>query len=446
MNTQIELQPSVLFQLPFQNYGEDFIFIVNSEEFKTSRIISDILSPIICQQHIIDPTILTYSINTKQKGDFSRILELAKFTSQMIPDDELPFVSEVFNQLQNPSIKISSSNFQHEITVENAIELIKKHEKCQLLFSELFELEIEFISKHFNEIIQKHKEGLKQLDIDTLQRIIQSPHLQLKDENQLISMINDFYIENSDYSILYEEVLFSYVDQSQIEYFISIFDINDINMTIWKMISSRLKRKIEPNKEELSKIAKTRYSEESQLIITKSIKQGKSFPYLNDDKFNGILNYLSKESNGKIQNLVNITSSQLHSPAYSPYNVCLYENESNKYFYTSSQLNSWICFDFKDHKIIPSSYIIKSGWHYQNGHHPKKWIVEGFSDFNSQWVKIDERLDCAFLNDLNVIHSFKIDNKTNAQFRYIRIRQTGRNWANSNCLVLGSVEFYGTLI
>lgn len=442
-NTQIELQTSILLQLPFQNYGEDFIFIVNGEEFKTSRIISDILSPIICQQHIIDPTMSTYSINTTQKGDFSRILDLAKFTSQMIPDDELPFIVEIFNQLKNSSIKISSNDFHREITTENVIELIQKHEKSQLLFSELFESEIEFISKHFYEIAPKHKEELKKLDIDTLQRIIQSPQLQLKDENQLISMINDFYIENPDYSIFYENVLFSYVDQSQIEYFINIFDINDINSEIWKMISARLKEKIDPNKEKFNKIAKTRYNNEINVL---NIKQSKLFLYHNDKKFNGILNYLSKESNGNIQKLVNITSSQLHSQAYSPYNVCLYENESNKYFYTDNLPNSWICFDFKDHRVIPTSYIIKSGWHLQNGNHPRMWIVEGYSEKNSQWVKLDEHLNCAFLNDLNVIHSFNIDNKSNAQFRYIRIRQTGRNWANANYFVLGSVEFYGILI
>lgn len=71
----------------------------------------------------------------------------------------------------------------------------------------------------------------------------------------------------------------------------------------------------------------------------------------------------------------NITSSVLHSQLYSPYNVCLYGNESNKYFYTDNLQNSWICFDFKDHRIIPTSYIIKSGWHLQNGHHPRMWIV-----------------------------------------------------------------------
>lgn len=53
---QIILKPISILNVPFQIYQKDFTFFVNDEEFKTNKIISDILSPKICQIHYNDPT------------------------------------------------------------------------------------------------------------------------------------------------------------------------------------------------------------------------------------------------------------------------------------------------------------------------------------------------------------------------------------------------------
>lgn len=63
----IQLSASRVKDLPFQTYDE-FIFIVNGKEFKTTRIISDLISPKICQLHLNDPTISQYTMKTKHKG------------------------------------------------------------------------------------------------------------------------------------------------------------------------------------------------------------------------------------------------------------------------------------------------------------------------------------------------------------------------------------------
>lgn len=42
------LKQSSILNVPFQKYEKDFTFVVNGEEFKTNRFISDLLSPVLC--------------------------------------------------------------------------------------------------------------------------------------------------------------------------------------------------------------------------------------------------------------------------------------------------------------------------------------------------------------------------------------------------------------
>lgn len=175
---------------------------------------------------------------------------------------------------------------------------------------------------------------------------------------------------------------------------------------------------------------------------------GKKFVYKHDDKFDGIIKYLQSESNGNIKNMIEITSSTLHSQSFSQYNVCLFDDkDNNKYFHTTDKQNSWICFDFKDHKIIPLNYIIKSSSYGQNHNNPKTWVIEGSND-KTNWEQLDEQKDCPYLNGQYLVHTFDISKRIEKPFRYIQMKQTGGNWQGNSVyyFTLGSIEFYGQLI
>ena len=77
--SNIQLDYASVLQVPLQNYREDFTFIVNVEEFPTTQLISDLLSPKIGQIHSIDPTFSKFAIETQNKGNFSHILQLINF-------------------------------------------------------------------------------------------------------------------------------------------------------------------------------------------------------------------------------------------------------------------------------------------------------------------------------------------------------------------------------
>ena len=75
----IKLKNSCIVNVPLHNYEKSFTFIVNGQEFKTSRIIADLLSPTLSKIHLNDPTVDIFTINAEHKGDFSHILDLATF-------------------------------------------------------------------------------------------------------------------------------------------------------------------------------------------------------------------------------------------------------------------------------------------------------------------------------------------------------------------------------
>ena len=105
---QVQLKTAAVLDIPLHVYDQDFTFIVNGKEYTTSRVVSDLLSPYISQMHQTDPTISTFTITTKEKGDFKHILDLVTFTTHSIPTNEILFFSEVIEQLGNVSININN--------------------------------------------------------------------------------------------------------------------------------------------------------------------------------------------------------------------------------------------------------------------------------------------------------------------------------------------------
>ena len=439
MKNQMQLKPSSILNVPIQNYDNDFSFVVNGKLFKTSKIVSDLLSPTICRLHSNDPTIDVFNINTAHQGDFSRILNLINFNKTEITDNDLPFFSEVFEILGTGSIEFSLINQTSEITIDNVFHLLQNHEKYYKFFSSQIAAEIEFISSHFNELCETKEEEFYKLDFDALFQIINSPKLLLKSEDQLLNFLNRMYSNNSMYSIFYETVFFSNVTIEAISEFITLFDVNDMNDSIWQRICERLKEKIECKNDIM---IKGRYEsekvDENQGFIL--------FKCSNEKKFEGIINYLNQKSNGLIKNLIGITSSSVYdsNDIHQPINIALFDDQKKR-FRSMDSPGSWIRIDFKDHRIIPSDYAIRSTEWGVNCGHPANWVIECSKD-GSSWTVVDEQRNCSYLNGKYQVHSFKISSQCDSEFRYIQVRSTGQSWAGTNTLAFDSFEVYGKLI
>ena len=380
---KIQLKPSCILTVPFQNYENDFSFNVNGKEFKTSRLISDILSPIICKIHSSDPTFDKFTIQTQEQGDFSLILHLVTFNEVTFSEKDTQFISEVIEILGNDSIEFETNT---ELTIDNVFTYIKEDENKGQLYHQRFSSEIDFISSHFYEICETHEKELSSLSIDTLFEILNNDLLQLRSEDQLLNFVNKLCMKNKiKYSSLYETVFFENVSIHSIREFLSIFDCNDMTGCTWKRLSSRLSQDIvrkesdDVDDEDESEININRY--------TKNEIKGRTFLYSRENEFNGIINYLKMQSNGEINKLLNITASSISKSNYGnsnfdPSNVILYDDQKKVYM-SENVPNSWICFDFRNNLIVPTEYTIKSSSTPSNSSKPKSWVIEGSNDSNN---------------------------------------------------------------
>ena len=108
--------------------------------------------------------------------------------------------------------------------------------------------------------------------------------------------------------------------------------------------------------------------------------------------------------------------------------------------------NSWLLYDFKERKVKPTHYSIKShDWGGKGDYHPQTWSVEG-SDDNSTWDELDTRSNEKSLDDKSVSNTFSIQNKTNKYYRYLRIIQKGVNTRKDNFFGFSSLEYFGSIL
>ena len=109
---------------------------------------------------------------------------------------------------------------------------------------------------------------------------------------------------------------------------------------------------------------------------------------------------------------------------------------------TQDSSNSWICFKFKNHQIIPTHYTIRS--RYDGYCAPINYKIEVSND-NSTWYEIDKQNGCPFTNGQQATFTIPIDKNKQKVAKYIRLTQTGKNSTGHDHLCFESIEFYGYL-
>ena len=230
MKNTIKLLTDSICHVPLHSYQHDFTFIVNNEEYKTNKIVADLLSPKISKIHQIDPTFNVYSINTRSKGDFQLIFDLLSFNSIDLSDSNINFISEIMDNLEAERIDITIPDT--ELTVKNVIELIKKHEKS-LIYQKYLIKEIDFLSEHFYELDPKQINKLYDLQDQCIINIINNDKLTLKSEDQLLNFIIELCSKNQDFSTLFEFVYFKNLSDEMILKFFTSFNIDYLTKETW---------------------------------------------------------------------------------------------------------------------------------------------------------------------------------------------------------------------
>ena len=273
-----------------------------------------------------------------------------------------------------------SKEFQEDILYENVIQRIQIKTKLHIKLDE----EIIFLSKNFHDFNVKYPESIFDLNVDIIEQIISNDHLKIYNEEELFNIILKLYNKSKKYATLFSYVIFINLPTKSIQEFNEHFDINDINLTIWKSISYRLEQEI---------------SKESQRTSKTSYQELLKNRYINK-KYEHILKQLSEEFNGNVHtlNIVHITASSIKF-----YSVEDIVEENSNYFSTNDEADSWIQFDFKERKVLLESYTLKT---HQGSWNLKNWILEVSND-GEHYTEIDRKENCNLINGLLKQATFK---------------------------------------
>jgi hypothetical protein len=399
--------------LPKNVYENDFTFIVGDNRYYCPSFVASFLSPRICHLQMKDPTLREFYIETKDPTTlFSKLLEVCYGSSFRVCESK-SFFGSILTELWNRELSEEIfGKFDSDLTILNVVDRLK----FSFSMNESCEREIEFCSSHFYEIDLK---SIFSMPFEIISNIISNESLQLKDEDSFFEIISSNQNEDSRFFSLFEYVRFEYLSTKCMKSFIEIMNesFDFLTFPIWRSLCHRLSFSV---------------SAESSIdrFVDKRCCVCQFEPNSNQ---NGIISYLTKRFEGHVidRDIVSITASSINDPqSYPLRHVADFENQSN--FQTKNEVNSWICYDFKDMQIKVTHYSIRTRRD-GNSYHLRSWTLEGSKD-GLKWVTIDDRQNDTSLNSQGAISVFSISESFEEEFRMTRIRQTGKNSSGSDNL------------
>jgi hypothetical protein len=105
--------------------------------------------------------------------------------------------------------------------------------------------------------------------------------------------------------------------------------------------------------------------------------------------------------------------------------------------------NNWICYDFKERKIVPTHYTIRTHGNGPGGAHLKSWLVETSAD-GENWREVARGENNEQLNGDRFTATFAVAD--GGKCRFIRLVNIGRNHCGNDLLAISAWETFRSLI
>jgi hypothetical protein len=380
-------------------------------------LIADFLSPVIANQHHTDPSISTFTINTKDdNNNFEQFLDVGFGAPFSVTDSNTEFLLSLCAELGN-------LEFQAMVIKQTSSSVIERVSAMSSLGVDFVdECDIAEIASTFWEFSTS---DLATLKAGILNSILSHPQLTMASEDFLFELISQ-HVESSEVSYfdLLSFVQLEFLSKANAQqYFDLVCDNFDkFNLTHWKSLQSRITGDSD------SKALKNRHF------------CGQSFPPNSETK--GIIWHLTSVCGGNVQEKkeVILTASSVHANGgtakWEMKHAVDYNIETH--FHANNNGNEWICFDFNERIIEPTHYSLCSGWHPL-----KNWRLEGSLD-GENWTLLDEKRDnCDVKNDKS---SCTFPVLSSGRIRKIRLTQTGRTHNGEAWFMLRRFEVFGNVI
>jgi hypothetical protein len=292
--------------------------------------------------------------------------------------------------------------------------------------------EIAFISSHFYEF--KSSE-LKELGLETLEDILSRNSLRLESEDCLFETLREVGFEG-----LFRYIECCFLSSEAIERYLCAIRVEGFvfDSVVWQSLCRRLVVAVSI---EDSEFCRNRFVEKRKPTPPPKAEPPSEAFLFSGSAFSGILSHLSGKCGGNVheRGIVNITSSS--DGSNKPWEVTNHGCDS--YWLSLNAANSWICFDFKENSICLKNYTLKTDRWCLTQIHLREWVIEGSND-NSTWTVLDKQ-NTEDLNGPSLVKTFGCSSESSQFFRFVRLRQTGRNCCGNDHLLLTNIELFGSL-
>jgi hypothetical protein len=351
-------------------------------------------------------------------------------SSVEIDDSNWEFFVEIARELENDEVfRLLREHLVDYGTEElNAANVFQK-----LASSRHFGLDchdaLRFLSLHFGEL---PSEKLAELTYEDLYEILSSSALRMASEDSLYEFISDLIARNTSFFGLLELVHFEFLSLRSIDHFIetTVGCIGLLNKSIWERVCVRLRHRPECSDTPRPAAQKPNSTE---------------FPYGETTPLRGIIAHLSERCGGNVHDtgIVEISAGGVYGSEYGANQTA--NLTDNGVFLSANSPNQWICYDFKELRVIPTHYTIRSRYDDSvNNDNLKSWFVEGSID-GQDWVELDRKENNRLINGQNLVHTFHVH--TLMECRFIRLRHPGQSWrTNWYRIAISSLEIFRTLI
>jgi hypothetical protein len=242
-----------------------------------------------------------------------------------------------------------------------------------------------------------------------------------------------------------------------------------------KVNEDRLKEEVGKLKEEIRRMAAQHDSLVKELAEVKGllnplgmkkfpplVKKGSSF-----DVPDGIIAHLTRECGGNVhdRHVVDVTCGSFedeikganpHSGAYDNRADCCAKNVADMGSGSSFRSayrkreeniphtrNNWVSYDFKERRIMPTHYAIRTHERGPGWENLKSWLIETSTDGES-WREVDHKEDNKQLNGPFRTGIFMIPG--GEKCRFIRLVNIGRNHRGDDIFQISAWEIFGSLI
>lgn len=436
-----------------KNEDKMFTFYIGNRFFKLNHFSADFLFPKIAKIHINDSSVSSYVISNIDDNNYQELFNQDTINQiyKLSIGDEIEINQETGINLRIISIIFENNELNDLIdkilpfdSLNSYLPFIQKAHifKCVPFNND------QIISQIATNFSSFKEEEMMILPKSTFYAIISHPDLKLESEDSLYLFIKKYIKakqnENDEIDDIsfYEQINFSSLSEALFLDFISNIGIDNISAELWK----KLFPCFYPN------IIKAQRSNE--LMSSKRyLYKCQKFLFNGDNKkaFNGIIDHLSKECNWNVhtKGIVNVTASSAYLKHGKPENAVDLLGIKN-YFQSNDDKNAWLQIDFKNKKVHPTHYSIKS----RHEGKPKgdnnlvNWNIEGSNSGNeNDWKVLDQRLNVTCLDELCAQNTFDISVHLdpNETFRFLRIRQTGMDSEGLYWVTFSAIEYFGFL-